>query len=426
MLLVLIFYLIIPLIQILTCVTAVKGLGIWGGTGELINIISSVTAYHWMLANQIFAVKLNWFQRIIPYDRRIRIHILASAGVAAAVVIHSVYKIFMGYYINPVTLLLSVCVGFLFLTAVLWIPLPGFRKFRRAAVSRMVKKEHQGSYDLFKAVHTGLTFLLSGVILVHVLSSGTFALLPSPARGGYIILFLTGFLTMILSKTGAFTETGTVEEISLKEGIATLTLNGPFNRVRKSGQFAFLRKGRSGFFQREHPFSYLNSGGEELNRFAFRLIGPFTGELARLKKGDPVGIRGGFGNFRPTGDKPVCLIGSGIGIVPLISLLREWDSRERETRVEAFFSVNSRGEIPLYEDLMGIMERNGNMGLHLLVFDEDSRLFDKEYFREHLKSPRDFHYYVCSSPAVRSVVLGILKSLGIGRSRIHYEAFSFG
>ncbi len=412
------FYGILPLLQAAVYIQSQKNFGMWGGAGDMMNLLTSVLAYHWMQANLILGAKVPWLQRHLPYDKRIRFHIIGSLGIVAAVLYHGLYKLFMGYHLNPVTILLASVLGSLLILSVLWIPLPGFRKIRSALTARV-------PYDRFKKFHTVLASLLSALILIHVFGAGSFSLLPFPSRLGYPLLFILGAGLMILSRTRLFTERATVEGKELAGGILTLTLKG-LKRKRKAGQFAFIGipGGRGGL--REHPFSYLDGASDGTARFALRLVGPFTEELSRLSPGSELTVRGGFGNFRPAGEGPVCLIGSGIGIVPLISLLDEWDRKGETRKGEVFFSVNSRKEIPRYGELRKLLERNGNLTLHLLVYEEDGRLFDGAYFRERLGEPRDYSYYLCSSPGVRGAVLKILASLGIGKGRIHYEAFSFG
>jgi predicted ferric reductase len=412
------FYFLLPLAQAVIFIRAVSQLGMWGGFPELINLLTSVFAYHLLQANLILGAKVPWFQKGIPYDKRILLHIYGSAGIAAAVMYHGLYKLIMGFYLGPVTLILAAAVIGILILSILWIPLPGFRKIRSLLTPKGL------SYDRFKGIHVILALALSLLILIHVVSAGSYAMLPFPSRLGYPLLFLLGTGLLLLSKTNLPAEMVTVEEVQEQEGIITITLKGS-RKARKAGQFAFLRIPGKGSPTREHPFSYLNDGEGTETRFAARHVGPFTGELARLRKGDTLVMRGGFGNFRPAGKAPVCLIGSGIGIVPLISLMEEWDRAKEVRSAEVFLSVNSREEIPRYEDVLTMAEKNGNMTLHLSVYKEDGRLFDSEYFEERLGDPGEYSYYICSSPGVRNIVVKILTSLGVRKGAIHFEAFSF-
>ncbi|MBN2626004.1 MAG: hypothetical protein JXA95_05005 [Spirochaetales bacterium] len=414
-----VFYFLLPLVQAVFFIQSVSRFGMWGGPLELINLLTAVFAYHLLLANLILGAKIPWFQKAIPYDRRILLHIYGSAGIAAAVLYHGLYKLIMGFYLSPVTLLLAAVLVTILILSVLWIPLPGFRKIRSLLTPKALP------YDRLKGLHVILALALSFLILIHVVSAGSYAMLPFASRLGYPLLFFLGAGLLLISKTKLTAERVTVEEVKEQEGIITLTLKGS-RRARKAGQFAFLRIPGRGSLPREHPFSYLNDGEGSEPRFAARHVGPFTGELARLNKGDTLILRGGFGNFRPAGKGPVCLIGSGIGIVPLISLMEEWDRSKDTRRAEVFLSVNSREEIPRCEEVLAMAERNGNMNLNLLVYKEDSRLFDREYFEQKLGDPSEYAYYICSSPGVRNIIVKILGSLGVGKRHIHFEAFSFG
>ncbi|MDA3955397.1 hypothetical protein [Oceanispirochaeta sp.] len=66
-----------------------------------------------------------------------------------------------------------------------------------------------------------------------------------------------------------------------------------------------------------------------------------------------------------------------------------------------------------------------NLILHFLVYEEDQALFSGVYFKSNLPNPQEYRYHICSSPAVRKVVVKAIGSLGVKKSVIHYEAFTF-
>jgi len=78
------------------------------------------------------------------------------------------------------------------------------------------------------------------------------------------------------------------------------------------------------------------------------------------KEGDVVFIDGGHGEFyyrRPKGDN-VVLIGGGIGITPLMSIVRYIDEAEKGVRVRLIHSVTRPQELLFFEELQHMHQRN--------------------------------------------------------------------
>ena len=426
MALLILIYAALPLLQAAVLLHSMTGFGMTAF--EMLNYLSSVSAFHWLLANVLMGAKIPWFQQAVPYDKRIRFHIYATFGIIAAVGYHGIFKAAMHYYIDPVTwILIGVIASFVSL-AVLWIPVPGFRKIREAFLSRR-KKMKEGSYDSSKKTHGILVLALSGLLLIHVVNSGIFFQVPAFSTALYWFYYLTAVGLYAASLLGAFRAKAKVVSVEEKEGIVRLRLRVNPRFSYKSGQFAFVSipGGEKG----EHPFSFLSHetvDGKDTVTFAARRVGRFTAALSRLVPGDAVRIRGAFGDFRPRGSERVCLIGSGIGTVPVISLLKELYTQDEEKDVTAILSVEKRDEIPELSELLTFDADAGRaerIAMHVLVREEGHSLLTEEYFRATLAENMPDLYYVCSSPKVRRIVIDALRKLGVPKNSIRYESFAF-
>ena len=398
------------------------------------NYCASILALHWLLANVLIAGKIPFFQKSLPYDLRIRLHIFSSAGIAVAVFYHAVFKIAVGRSIDPPTWTLTAVIVFLFLLAVLWIPVPGFREFRERLLRKM-KARLSPSYDRLKSLHGLFVLGLGFLLLIHITGAELTRDVNYVSALLYWLLFGAAFAVYLLSKTRLFLVKAEILEVKESRGILTIYLKPQKRLLYKSGQFAFLRarigKGR---FE-EHPFSFLSSPAAKVSgtngaaapvSFGIRAIGDFTGGLALLNPGDRVWIKGPFGDFRPRKEPALCFIASGIGTVPVISLLKELHAARDPRPVKVFLAVNHRDEIQEPEELRRIADAMPNLEIRRMVFSEDGLKFSEAYFRETLADPRSYSYYLCSSPGVRRAVLEALRGLGVKKSLIRFEAFSFG
>lgn len=76
----------------------------------------------------------------------------------------------------------------------------------------------------------------------------------------------------------------------------------------------------------ESTFGIIPTGNKGVYEFSVKKIGTVTGKLFELKKGDPIGIRGPFGNGYPLEKmegNDIVIVGGGIGFPPLKSLMLE-------------------------------------------------------------------------------------------------------
>jgi predicted ferric reductase len=93
----------------------------------------------------------------------------------------------------------------------------------------------------------------------------------------------------------------------------------------RAGQFAWLRLDRSPFSLREHPFSIASApGGDGRLAFLIKEVGDFTRTVGALRPGARAFVDGPHGNLAIEGraEPGVCLIGGGVGVAPLLSILR--------------------------------------------------------------------------------------------------------
>ncbi|MDA3937795.1 MAG: hypothetical protein PF693_00600 [Spirochaetia bacterium] len=400
---------------------------------DILNFGASIFALHWLLANVIITSKIPWLQRSIPYDARIRFHIFSTAGIGIAVIYHAIYYFAMGAFIDPPTWAIIIILTLMLLFAILWIPVPGFKAFR----TWLISKKRGGSelnYDRSKGLHRLFVLVLGFLLLLHILEAEIFLNVSPVSALFYGVLYVGSFGIYLLSLSSIFNIKSEIISIEDKEGIIIITLQ-PTRRFRyKSGQFTFLGVKTSTNKIEEHPFSFLSSPQKKHDHkfeiepvsLAIRALGDFTRDLSNLKPGNKVQLRGSYGNFRPGKEKALCFVASGIGTVPIISILKDLHASGDKRPMQIFLAVDHKDEIPEREKIVKIAESMPNVNLHMMVYSEDGLRYSEDYFRKHLSDQSSFSYYLCSSPGVRPIVLKALTAIGVKKSAIHSEAFTFG
>ena len=229
----------------------------------------------------------------------------------------------------------------------------------------------------------------------------------------------------LFSQRGAYVVYGVRHE---GPEVATLALTPVFRRrgLRgfAPGQFVWLRLHRRVVGVQEHPFT-IASSAELTDRLELtvRANGDFTRALARMGPGSKVWLDGPHGSFTPeTPDRVdgLVLIAGGVGITPMMSMLRTL--AERGDRRLHRLVLAERADQPLFGPELEVLARR----LDLEVLRTEGRRIDADLISEVLPRARGrLEYYVCGPPSLLSGALVALDRLGVPPARIHSEQFGW-
>ena len=155
----------------------------------------------------------------------------------------------------------------------------------------------------------------------------------------------------------------------------------------------------------------------------------------RVRVGDVLELRAPAGTFilDPLGTEPVVLVGAGIGVTPLLSMLEAIVHAARQREVYAVLGFRSGAEHPFKAYLEKLAETEPQ--LHLQVSYSAPRASDVLYrdfnhrgritierLREVLPS-NNFRFYVCGPAAMMESLVPALWAWGVPESHVHFEAF---
>lgn len=153
-----------------------------------------------------------------------------------------------------------------------------------------------------------------------------------------------------------------------------------------------------------------------------------------VQVGSTLQVRAPGGHFYiDRSDAPVVLVGGGIGITPVLSMLN-WCLAEQPGReVWLYYGVRNSSEVIHAAHLAALAAAHPSFHLRLCFsnpapdeqpgkdFHHHGRV-DVALFRAEL-SLRPYHFYICGpTPLMESIVAG-LQAWGVPDARIHYEAF---
>jgi len=384
-----------------------------------LNDAAAILCYDWMLANVIFGSKIPFLQKHLPYDGRIRFHVISTFGITLTLVYHGIYEFAAGKVIDVVSWSLALVFLTFAALALFWMPVPGFVRLRRWVQAKVSARP---KYDTSKAAHGIFVLALTLLLFVHVVPTDFVSGRDAAQTILALAYYAAALFCFVIARTPLLRVTTTVKEALVDDGILQLTLV-PTRRLRyRSGQFAFLRSPRIHAAE-SHPFSFLSSPREPEVRFAIRVRGDYTTALTTLVPGDRVQLRTGFGNLYPGGEPALCFVSTGVGAVPLLSVVRELALKGDKRPIRFFSTVDAERGLPALRQLE-------ELGASLPRFQwtplEAGDRYDSAFFKANLDQPQDFSYYLCSSDLVQQSVVKALQSLGVRRRAIHQEVFALG
>ena len=163
--------------------------------------------------------------------------------------------------------------------------------------------------------------------------------------------------------------------------------------------------------------------------------GDFTASIGKTKPGDIALVDGPFGRFSYTlhpDERELVFIAGGIGITPLMSMLRHIHDTQAQRSVILLYANSSEEDIVFHNELAD-MERAGASRLHVVhVLSKPSDGWRGERGRldedkiKRLSGPELTRraFYVCAPPDLLDLTIRTLRSANVPAARIHFERFN--
>lgn len=154
-----------------------------------------------------------------------------------------------------------------------------------------------------------------------------------------------------------------------------------------------------------------------------------------VQPGDLLDVRAPTGHFwlEPGEPEPVVLIGSGIGITPVFSMLAALQQARSRRTVWMFYGVRRLRDVLFATELAKIVRENPQFTLRVCVtqpepgdklgqdFHHEGRV-TVDLLKRELPSS-NFRFYYCGPGAMMEQLTGGLKQWGVPDTHLHFEAF---
>lgn len=155
----------------------------------------------------------------------------------------------------------------------------------------------------------------------------------------------------------------------------------------------------------------------------------------RVHVGDVLQVKAPAGHFfiDPDASVPAVLIAGGIGITPMVSMLRWCLAEQPQRRVHLYYGVRNRADHAFKQVLQDLAARHPHFTLNVVYSQPgpDDLLGRDHHHAGHISVdllrrslPHGRHqFYVCGSPPMMQSVVPALREWGVQADDIHFEAF---
>ncbi len=200
----------------------------------------------------------------------------------------------------------------------------------------------------------------------------------------------------------------------------------------KAGQFAWITTRNTPFSFSYNPFSLASSAeSPHCIRFAIKQHDGFSAEVPHLQVGDVLYVDGPYGGFylddEPTA--PLVLIGAGVGVTPLVSMLETLADRQSPRACHLWLANRNEDSIICHAQIQRLQERLPLRVRHvfsnpLVKLAQPVGRLDADFIARHLPSGAlAASYYLCGPAALMDMAEQCLLRLRVPGHHIHRERF---
>ncbi len=305
------------------------------------------------------------------------------------------------------------------------------------------RKRLRINYELWQLTHGVLAVVIVATALAHVFLVGYYV--NEPWERALWLVMSAAFVCLlvwvrVVRPLQRYQNSWRIEEVVAERGNTYTMVLKPSGQHAKNrngfafepGQFAWIMIGKSPFAITQHPFS-ISSSAERTDRVALsvKAAGDFTSAIGALEPGTTVYLDGPYGAFsvdRHEGPGFV-LIGAGVGVTPLMSILRTLADRGDVRPCYLFLGNRDWGSITFREEIEELQTKLNLTVVHVLThpdegWDGEKGHIDAAVLRRHLpKRYERLQYFVCGPEAMMASVENCLAELEVPDERVHTERF---
>lgn len=416
----------------------------------LISRVAGIYAFVWYSLQFLITARNRMIEWFAAQDRRIMLHMLTALGLLMIVIVHTSFgndkyaselQAAAGGTADTIFLWATLFSG-LFFTNYFVRFLPVLIPFRNK-ISIFFKLSHERCLLFHYAMPAGMVILIFHILLVPGQGLTVFKTCMAAIACSSLFFFLYHKLVVpLLMQRHPWKVAKVVRE---SDSVVTLYFDPPPGKKLKyrAGQFCYIRLLNSALNNQSHPFTISSAPLDERVGITVKQSGDFTARLNQVTTRDLVCIDGAYGKFtytRVPSRHSLVFIAGGIGITPMLSMLRDlsvkdpkrkvillWGAR-RETdliRLTEIQTLSNQMENFIFQPVLSRSPqwkgKKGHISKSILSEILNCHRNDMDYAN---RSP-EYEFFICGPVPMTNAVVKVLKENKIPGQRIHVERFSF-
>jgi len=304
------------------------------------------------------------------------------------------------------------------------------------------RKQLKIPYWFYKLWHGIFASVIIPLALYHIFTGGGYIDLPWKKTLWIIYSFLftlTVFYTRVIYPLRLINNPYKIKQVKPERGgVWTITME-PVNHKGfqfKPGQFAWITAWKTPFSDSEHPFTIASSAERKgAIEMSIKSLGKFTSRIKELEVGDKVFVDGPYGYYsidRYPDTKRIVFISGGIGVTPIMSMLRSMADRNDNRPIILFYSNQEWDTLTFREELENLQMK---LKMQVIFTIErppqdwqgekgflNSTILNK-YVSPEWKS-KGTEVFLCGPAPMMNAVEKALLASGFEESQVHTERFA--
>ena len=372
-------------------------------------------------------------------DRVMAFHKTAAKWVLLALILHPVLYVIPTFQMDPT-------LGFERLRA--YLTLPHYRSGVIAlgalvvlVIGSALRARLSIRYEVWRGAHVILAVVALAAGLHHAVAVGRFSAMGavhwywwavgSVAAGVVLLLYGWRWARLHLRPWRLASVTRLADrmwEVDIQAAAGTPPLD------YRAGQFVWMTEGERRFPLFDHPFSIADSPRRPGLSLIVKEAGDFTSGIGALEPGTRIGIDGPYGAFTLEGheEDAVLLIAGGVGIAPIMGLLRDLVARDHPHPVRIAYAVGAPANFACLDEIAAAGTR---LDLRTVLLSETPATgwsgeigrLDRDRLSDMLRGldPERTVALICGPGLMVTSVADGLIELGLPMERVMYERFDY-
>jgi predicted ferric reductase len=401
-------------------------------SGIIVSIgrISGLLGTYLVLMSMIVIARVPWIEKSVGFDRLVQLHRKLGPLSLSLITAHVVF-ITLGYALVDSKSFVSEFLEILTKYSWMYAALVSFLLFVVVGISSANQVRRKLRYETWWKLHL-MSYFAVALSFMHQILTGSLFVFNEVAKSWWIFLHLYTAFTLLMWRfifpiVRSFRHKLTVDHVDLEsENVASIYISGKnLEKIHARGgnffEWRFLSKSLWG---QAHPYSLSAAPTDTMLRISVKNLGDHSAALSKVLPGTRVVAEGPYGIFtaaRSSGNR-VVLIGGGVGIAPLRSILQDFNP---DTEIDLIYRVVTAQELILKKEIDSLIAGK-RIRVHYLVGEPQEFQMRPEDLLKLVPDMALCNVYLCGPPGLARVVRHSIDAIGVPSSKFHYEAFAFG